>query len=270
MGIPFISYKGYKKYVETSPEELQENPAYYCNSILTEQNVSTVGTGINLKLGAIYVLSDNIRLGFAAHTPTSLSMKEDYNIRTSFDDEGHNYDISTVDYDGYFDYKIKTPWKFIGSAGYIFRSSTIDKLSGFVNFDAAYKNYSQTRFSYDTQETEDKETERDLNRKIRRELRGAFNLRLGGELAYDYLRLRLGGAIEDSPFAGAGAFSEPNVVFSTGLGYRGNNFYLDFAYLASYSSYSYYPYVANDEKRSTRIAIDDYKDKFLLTLGVKF
>ncbi len=270
LGIPFVNYRGSKKYKETSPEDLRENPAYYCNSIETRQNVSTVGSGINLKLGAIYVLSDNVRLGFAAHTPTRLSIKEDYDIYTSFDYENHDYEISTVDYEGYFDYRITTPWKFIGSAGYIFRSSAVDKLSGFVNFDAEYKNHSQTKFRYDTQEAEYKETERDLNRKIRKELRGALNLRLGGELAYDYLRLRLGGALEDSPFAESGTFSEPKFVFSTGLGYRGNNFYLDFAYLASYSSYSYYPYVSNDEKRSTRIVIDDYKDKFLLTLGVKF
>ncbi len=270
LGVPFVSYRGYKYYREYSPKELQEDPSYYCNSILTRQNVNTVGTGINLKLGAIYLLSDNVRLGFAAHTPTRLSIKEDYDIYTSFDYENHDYEISTVDYEGYFDYRITTPWKFIGSAGYIFRSSAVDKLSGFVNFDAEYKNHSQTKFRYDTQEAEHKETERDLNRKIRKELRGALNLRLGGELAYDYLRLRLGGALEDSPFAEAGTFSEPKFVFSTGLGYRGNNFYLDFAYLASYSSYSYYPYVANDEKRSTRIAVDDYKDKFLLTLGVKF
>ena len=42
------------------------------------QNLSTSGSGVNLKLGAIVRPNDWLRVGVAIHTPTTISMKDQY------------------------------------------------------------------------------------------------------------------------------------------------------------------------------------------------
>ena len=47
--------------------------------MVLNEEISTYGTGYNLKIGAIYRLAENIKIGGSIHTPTYFSIEEDYN-----------------------------------------------------------------------------------------------------------------------------------------------------------------------------------------------
>ena len=61
-------------------------------SFTLNQNLTTKGNGVNLKIGAIYKASDWLRLGAAVHTPTAINLKDEYNSNMQSDlDNNNNY-----------------------------------------------------------------------------------------------------------------------------------------------------------------------------------
>lgn len=77
------------------------------------------GTGFNYKLGVIVTPIPELRLGFAFHTPTWYSFKEDF--MGSVTSRYGNEQKTTTDYtnggvNGYNEYNFRSPWRFIVSA----------------------------------------------------------------------------------------------------------------------------------------------------------
>ena len=267
IGVPFLNYTTARSLDETAGNELQADPDYFFSSLSYESGYTTVGAGINAKAGIIAKLPQNIRVGLSAHTPTSFRLKDDY-YEYFYVNPINGWEFSDIDYEGYFDYKLNTPWKFIGSVGKIFGN---ENLGGFINVDAEYLNYEANRFnltaysSYD----DDAEYEDELNDEISKKLSSVFNVRFGGELALKKFRLRAGMAFDESPFKSDSNY-DPVKVISGGLGYRGDNYYIDVAYLQSTNSYGFSPYTADDQLRSPIVNIDKTLGKFTATLGFKF
>ena len=91
----------------------------------------TEGSGINLKLGAIFrpIEESPFRFGFAIHTPTWYSLTDIYSseiyseLNYKYENEDDNKQFKanerTIDYAGESvqDYRLVTPWKFNVSAG---------------------------------------------------------------------------------------------------------------------------------------------------------
>lgn len=269
LGIPFINYNTERDYVEKAPSELLNNSNldFYFNEIHYSSGYSTVGVGLNLKGGVIVKLPAGTRAGLSIHTPTYLRLKDDYyEYLNVYPINGWIFD--TIDYDGYFDYNMKTPLKIIGSLGKVFGN---EKFGGFINIDAEYSDNPGMKFNFTkySDNADDEKAQKEINDKIAKDLKGAFNIRIGGELAVKKLRLRAGTAVYDSPFKSDSDYN-PALIFSGGIGYRGEGFYIDLAYVHSSYSYGYYPYVAADKSRSPRIDIDKTIDKFNATIGLKF
>ncbi len=267
-GIPFINYSTERSYLETAPKDLINNPDldFYFKNIDYSTGYNTTGVGINMKGGAIFKLPAKTRVGISFHTPSIIRFKDDYyeylEVKTVND-----WIFDTIDYEGYFDYNLKTPWKFIGSIGKVFGN---EKFGGFINMDAEYINNPGMKFNYHkySSATEDLNAEKQINNKLDKDLKGAFNIRLGSELAIWKFRIRGGLAFYDSPFKSDADYN-PATVLSAGLGYRGNSFYIDLAYVNSKYNYAYYPYIA-DKNNSPRIDIDKSINKFNATIGMKF
>jgi hypothetical protein len=242
MGIPFISYSTERDYLETAPGTLINDPNldFYFKNVQYSNSYSTVGVGINIKGGMIFKLPSNTR----------------------------DWIFDTIDYEGYFDYNLRTPWKFIGSVGKIFGN---ENFGGFINMDAEYTHNQGMKYNYRkySSNTDILDAEKEINEKLNKDLKGAFNIRLGGELAIRKLRLRAGAAFYDSPFKSDADFN-PATVLSGGIGYRGDSFYIDLAYVNSQYNYAYYPYVADNKTRSPKIEIDKTINKFNATVGLKF
>lgn len=89
------------------------------------------GTGFNYKLGVIVKPIQELRIGFAFHTPTWYNLTEYYYANTAFtySQNGKVYEengAQTNDgYDGMNDFNFRTPWRFIGSIAGVFGNNLI-------------------------------------------------------------------------------------------------------------------------------------------------
>ncbi len=265
-GIPFLNYSTDRHIEESIPDSLYDDPDFYFTDLTYEESYSTTGVGFNLKLGAIIIMPYNFRLGLSMHTPTGYRLKED--ASKDFIAESNNYYIDTIAQSSYFDFKLRNPWKFVGSVGKIFKSG---KLAGFINADIEYLDYSSLKYNFRKYSSEqiDLENEKVVNRQIRKQLKSTLNFKLGSELGYGKYRVRLGGGLNGSPFSDSEGFS-PDVNYSFGMGYRGDNYYFDLAYLGTDRSYTYSPYVSENPERTPEIAIDKHTNRFVATIGFKF
>ena len=101
------------------------------------------GTGFNYQLGVIVKPVQELRLGFAFHTPTWYNLTESFgaNINYSYDG-GSYYNVQTNNgVLAYNDFSFRTPWKFIASAAAVLGNNFI------VSFDYEWAKYSSMKFS---------------------------------------------------------------------------------------------------------------------------
>ena len=205
--------------------------------------ISTTGIGVNLKLGAIYVVNDVLRLGAAFHTPTwsAYSDISDYNITTNT--EGYKASLGVGggsetfvqpanEYQ--FDYSLRTPWRGILSA-----TAFMGKY-GFVTADYEYAAYNSMRYSF----KDNDDYERSVNNAIKDTYKGTHNFRLGVEGKLENFMGRLGFAYYSSPYQRSGDFDGQRMDISAGLGARFGGFFIDLAYVHMMQKASEYGYPA--------------------------
>lgn len=102
------------------------------------------GTGFNYKLGFIVKPIQELRLGFAFHTPTWTSMKEDFGaaLATRYGNETEFHTETTNGgYSGFNNYNYRSPWKFIFSAAGVIGSQFI------ISADYELATYGSMKFS---------------------------------------------------------------------------------------------------------------------------
>ena len=259
LGVPFLSYDETKTYEEK--DDFDDVP-YFENLTYTER-LKTTGAGVNLKVGLIYRLSQAMRLGFAFHTPTGFGLSENFSteLNYNYNVDGTAYSGNASSPEGSFEYRLRTPWRFIGSGSYIF-----DK-KGFLSAEVEWVDYTNARFNFNQiTSTDDVEYERELNDLINNQLETALNVRLGGEFAYEIFRFRGGLSFLGAPFA---AGVDPVGAVSLGTGIRGEDFFLDLAYRHTVANSEYAPYVTNEAPQPL-VSFEDNRDRFMLTVGFKF
>ena len=108
-----------------------------------------------------------------------------------------------------------------------------------------------------------------LNRAIDKAYKGAFNFRVGGELKFTTLMVRLGAAYYGNPYQDIRGEKGNKLNFSGGLGYRDQGFFIDLTYVHSIQKDVHFayrlesaPYYAANLKSNVGNA--------LLTVGIKF
>ena len=173
---------------ESTFEEIDEKDTIAnFKSFTYGQYLATSGNGVNLKLGAIVRPNDWVRVGVAIHTPTSISLNDKYSSSMKSDlENGIKYD--TVSPEGEFDYRVTTPFRAIGSVGFV-----INKI-GLINAEYEYVDYSYSQLH----STPNVFSE--VNTLIRSKYTSTGNLRVGGEVRLDPIAVRLGYALYGSPF----------------------------------------------------------------------
>lgn len=246
------------RYVETNTysETDTKDTIPYFNSFTYTQKLTSKGRGVNFKAGVIVKANDWLRIGAAVHTPTYISMSDSYNSHMQSDlEDGYTYD--TVSPDGSFDYRIITPFRAIGSIGFV-----INKLA-LINAEYEYVDYSSAQI-HSTPEYFS-----DVNATIRSKYAAAGNLRVGGEVRFDPFAFRLGYALYGSPFNGGDNANANRSSYTAGIGFRQNSFFMDFAYVLTMykeNSYFYDPSVA-----TVNPVTGNYRgSSFMLTFGVRF
>lgn len=257
VGVPFINYRIEGEYVESDPNEAVE----YFDKLTYTEYLRSSGVGVNLKLGVIYKVSQALRLGAAFHTPTAMSITDNYSNTFAYDytdGNGSTQGEVQASPDGTFDYKLRTPWRASASA------ALVVKKFGFLSADVEWVDYAANRYNFtaDVASQDNQQFEREVNNDIQRSYQQAMNVRLGAELALDDFRLRGGFNLLGKPEDGATGF---NTSISAGAGVRGKSFYLDFGWRRGQGKGSVQPYANAPVARTSVVAND-----FLLTLGFKF
>jgi hypothetical protein len=275
LGIPIINYQNTTTFRESDTAAVKNRNFNYFNYT---DNYSTTGAGLNLKLGLIYRPQEYIRLGLAIHTPTYLfQLKDKRNTTLEANTEDYN-GLSTVSshtftngQDGESKYSMLTPWKVMISGSYVFREvEDTRKQKGFITADIEYTGYKNAGFYSSNEDATDDETQyfKDLTKVIRREYKGNFNFRLGGEVKFNIIMARLGLAYYMNPYKDP-ALKANKLLLSGGLGYRNKGFFIDLTYVHSFNKDVDFAYRLQD-KDNTFATVKNQRGTIAATFGIKF
>lgn len=268
LGIPILSFEETKIYEENN-DAIDIANQFEFSDLSYIEKLETSGVGFNIKLGAVVKAGSNLRFGVAFHSPTWYSLNDDYyaTFDYSYYDSGNLInDDPAKSPDGHFKYSLSTPWKAIGSVGYLFNFGS---LKGFANVDFEYLDYRNNHIGYidDSENPDDLYNELLVNNQIDDQLDKVLNVRMGTELVIaDFYRARLGYEILPSPFYD----DVNNSAFSAGLGYRGDGFYIDLGLRFGSKSSGYLPYTFKNSDDDLLVNVDQNQTKGNLTVGFKF
>ena len=251
IGIPHVRYHEESTYMEEGDSTALNG----FQSFQLDQDSRTTGVGFNFKFGMIYKPIDWVRIGGAIHSPTYFEMHDDWSskMKTSFQDPSYNATVESPT--GLYDYSLVTPMRAIGSIGFV-----IGKI-GLIGADYEFVDYpSATLRSAQYKYIEE-------NKAIRDKYMEASNIRLGTEWKLAPLSIRAGASYYTSPFKKGTGNDGSRMDYTAGIGFREENFFLDFAYVFSQTRDNYYFYDASITNPSVN---DSKSSSVLMTLGFKF
>ncbi|MEL6986738.1 MAG: hypothetical protein AAGK97_02820 [Bacteroidota bacterium] len=261
INIPFLEYRSERIYSEIDPND----EITIFNRLEYREDLLTSGSGINLHLGLIYLITPKIRVGASVKTPTTLGLTDLFSTSVFYSltdpsDPEISGDRIADSPPGEFEYSLTTPLKLNGSLGIIFGKS------GFLSAEVEYLNYGANSFNLTRNSTnpDDQFFEDQLNDDISNSLGSEINIRVGGELASKNLRLRAGAGLIGAPFD-----TNFDLQLNGGIGFRAKRFFADVGYQYSQDEEGYLPYVTEffeqpfvERKTTTHNVV--------LTLGYKF
>jgi hypothetical protein len=263
VGIPFVSFTETKTYKEGVTEGDFSNQLEYVESL------NTTGAGFNLKFGVQYKAMRQLRIGAAIHSPTWYTLTDDYTtlVNYEFTSTDESFTGSGQSPDGSFKYKLTNPWKAVGSIGTIYK---IGDLKGFINADFEFLDYINNEFDFTAYSNDPGEASftQEVNNEIANQLGSATNIRIGSEVAYEALRVRVGYAISTSPYV---SDTEKYTAWSAGIGFRADQFFIDIGYRRNSIQEGYNPYlVLEQENRDPLANIETDYGRLAMTIGFKF
>lgn len=253
LGIPLVNYQEDITITETNtttPDTIN-----HFDHFTQTNHQSITGAGINAKFGFVVRPNNYFRIGASIHSPNMYSLSNKYNTGVSsyFDSSAYS------DYqEGYFDYKLKSPFRAIGSAAVFF------KQYGFFSLDYEYADYGRSKYIFPKGFEYEQSLYIDA---IKATLQKTHTIRTGLEFAIDKFRLRAGYAYTTSPIKAAariGGADYSSMTFSGGFGFRLKHFYTDLAYY--HNKVNTATSITNEEQ-----ATNTLKNNYVaLTLGFTF
>ncbi len=250
LGVPFIRYEELSSYQEIDERDTIAD----FKSLKINDELNTYGTGVNLKLGMIFRITDWARISGAFHSPTFFSLSDEWqrSMSSNLEGKGSYSDKSPL---GKFDYNLMTPMRLIGGVAFVIAQH------GSVSAEYEIVDYSEARLS----QKNISGNFIDQNDAINSAYTVANNFRIGAEWLMAPFSFRGGYALYGNPFKN-NLNDETEQLISGGIGIREKNYFLDFAYVNSTSKTDYYlyPKVAEASRLNTA------KHMFICTLGWKF
>lgn len=259
--LPLVNFTEDKLYREFDSES---NSIPFFNSLEYYRSINTTGFGINGKIGVTVRPTKPVLISVAAHTPTKLSLTDNYNTTVTYDftDQNHNGPIRAESPYGSFGYALRTPWKFMGGVGIIAGQH------GFLSASFEMVDYGNMRYDFSVRGNGNyyAQQERAVNDNIKNTYASTLNIRFGGEFAVDVFRLRAGATMYQSPYLNDRSF-KPG--YHAGLGYRSDDFFIDLGYQFRKIEEGYIPYQTVDAPQPLVINTLN-RHRFILTTGFKF
>ena len=248
LGIPVIQYSEHKTYSESNFSDT----TFGLSSFSYKEDLVAYGNGINIKLGTIFRIGNQTKIGGALHTPSYISMEEEYSTTSTSNWNNGDFFSESSPY-GYFNYEIITPWKVIGSFSTVFK----DKL--LINAEIEKTDYSFTRMYSDYYSFTEE------NKQIKDSYKEATNIRVGAEANLDPFKLRAGYALYGSPYKNHLEYETEN--YSAGIGIDFGRTFIDMSYTFSKKSGVYAMYSPETEPNAS---IQSEKNYLLFTLGFRY
>lgn len=242
-------------------ETLTDTSGVNLLSYTYQYDYKTKGTGTALKLGAIFLPSDFVRLGISIHTPTFYNLTDEYtaNMQSVQKDGLYTVDPSLIPNDRY-KYRIWTPTKMVGSFGLVIFEQ------GCLNVDLEYVNYRWGQLKSTKDQAYAPYDYKEENKIVKAQLVDALNIRVGGEWnikSVFFIRAGYGFYPKGDNIARSYGqkFSQ---TISGGIGFRMNQLYLDLAVRYLTTSNVYYAFA------ESRTDINMMKTTFNASLQYKF
>lgn len=256
VGIPFVRYRFSSEYQEKDIDAVVEN----FDRLSYTEFLNTDGFGVNVKFGVIYRASQAVRIGAHVHSPTWLSLTDDYStsFTYAFTEDGTPYNFTESSGNAVIDYKLTTPWR-AGVSG-----AVLIQKQGFLSAEVEWVDYSANKYDFtsDVGNAQNQLDERRVNSDIQRLYEPRMNIRVGGEVALDEFRLRGGVNLLGKPLAEDSGF---NLGYTAGAGIRSESFFLDLGLRIGSGTGSVIPYADGFE-----VDTKNYVTNILMTLGFKF
>jgi len=262
IGIPFLRYEQERVYQES--DDGDQIPFF--NDLTYIETLTTEGTGVNLKLGLIYRINQMVRLGMAFHTPTVFAVTDRFSteLQYSFTDANGPSISPFIDSPiQTFDYRISTPWRILGNAGFIIGRK------GFISAELEWVDYAATSFNLTATANNDinRDNERFLNNEIEDVAQSAISFRVGGEFVLsEIFRLRGGLGVTQSPFA---QDEDAILAYSFGVGVRDDGYYIDLGYRGAAQDETFVPYFVGDQAGQV-VDLNRVTNRIALSVGFTF
>ncbi len=243
-----LALLNYNRDSEYKESDATNNIANNFSYAQINETLETNGMGGNIKLGVIYKPVEYVRLGLTLHTPTYYELKDKYSTEVITDLEGYAgagvKKQSSKDFNNgqpaELKYNLITPLRVMASASYVFREvENVKKQRAFITADVEYVNYKTASFKAIDENVDTKNYFSQLDDAIDAQYKSALNFRLGGELKFNTIMFRLGGAYYSNPYKNEKA---DKVKLSGGLGYRNKGIFIDLTYVYAINKDVNYPY----------------------------
>jgi hypothetical protein len=236
----------------------------FFNAFEFNDDLITRGSGINVSLGGIRRLTENITLGVNIASPSFLSLSETYNSNILIDNKNtittSNKQVATIPSD--FEYNITTPLRISGGGAFFFN----DK-KGFVALDAEYVGYK----NMGVKDPNDSQWSSDQKRAIQNVYKNVVNLKAGAEYRINNVRARAGLKYQADPYAQkVNNLDKSQLLVSAGVGYRSAKFFIDFAGVFNSFNTSYTPYELNNPQNYASASISASRNSFVVSVGTFF
>ena len=246
IGVPTLDYYEKSTYSETNFEDTING----LQGFDLHEELSVYGAGLNLKLGAILRVNDNLKLGAALHTPTAYSIEETFStsLTTHFSEES----ITESSNPNYFEYDLITPWKAILSASSLLNKNILLS-ADYEIVDYSFSSMHSSQYTFT-----------DENNVIQKLYTKASNIRLGAEINIKPFVVRAGYSKYGSAFANKD-YSKEN--YSFGLGINNGGYYLDAAYVLSQGNGEHLLY---SEDYINPVSLVNTNHSLVFTLGFRY
>jgi len=274
IAIPFLHYEREGSFTEADATTDANNNFDFA---VFSENLTTDGVGINLKAGIIYKPAEFIRLGLALHSPTYYVLTDKYNASVTTNTENYQGQLTqssglfTNGADAEFKYVLLTPYRVIASVSYVLREiEDVRKQKGFLTADIEFVNYKASSF-HTHESSNDQATKnylKSLNNAIDNAYKGAINFRVGGELKFTTIMVRLGGAYYSNPYKNINGEKGSKLLLSGGLGYRNKGVFVDLTYVHAINKDVHFPYRLQSAPFSGA-SIKGTNGNVVLTVGFK-
>jgi len=249
-----ISRIDYSEKSEFSEKDAYNQVANFKQFISKEQ-LTTKGSGLNIKLGVIYKPADWIRLGTSLHSSTSYSLTDAYRAEmiTVFDTTDTK--SAVADNGTGYSYRLRTPMRIVNSIAFIIGKR------GFITLDHEWLNYSKAYFR--------PAIDLDIaNKAISDKYTQAHNIKAGAEINFNPIAVRVGYNMLGNAFKSGFNTNTSSKSYTLGLGYREANFFLDAALVyTQIGTDAYYMYNSNYVPSAK---ISSQRTTFVIGVGMKW